>query len=109
MLYKSILTLLFSFLLSSTALAENYYVDIKNKTGYTIMYMYISPDKSKKWEEDVLGDDTLADGDTQRVKLRKYSSPIFDIRLIDEEDDQYTFWNVDVSRQNITVTLDDLD
>ena len=37
------------------------------------------------------------------------SLPIFDIRLKDEDGDTYTFWKVDVSRQDITVTLDDLD
>jgi hypothetical protein len=29
--------------------------------------------------------------------------------LIDEDGDKYTFWNVDVSKEDITVTLDDLD
>jgi len=29
--------------------------------------------------------------------------------LVDEDDDSYTFWNVDVSTQDIVVTLDNLD
>ena len=94
---------------SATAVAGDYYVDIANKTGYTIMYMYVSPDKSDSWEEDVLGDDVLANGKTQRVTLTGYKSPIFDIRLVDEDGDKYTFWNVDVSTRDITVTLGDLD
>jgi hypothetical protein len=51
----------------------------------------------------------LPDGKTQRVNLNGYKSPMFDIRLVDEDGDQYTFWNVDVSEEDITVTLDDLD
>ena len=94
---------------SAAALAADYYVDITNKTGYTIMYMYVSPAKSDSWEEDVLGDDVLSDGKTQRVTLTGYKSSIFDIRLVDEDGDKYTFWNVDVSTDDITVTLDDLD
>jgi hypothetical protein len=34
---------------------------------------------------------------------------MFDIRLVDEDGDKYTFWNVDVSKRDLTVTLDDLD
>ena len=94
---------------SAAALAGDYYVDITNKTGYTIMYMYVSPAKSDSWEEDVLGDDVLLDGHTQRVNLTGYKSPMFDIRLADEDGDKYTFWGINVSTDDITVTLGDLD
>ncbi|ATH76301.1 MULTISPECIES: hypothetical protein [Halomonadaceae] len=103
---------LFSLLLlcsSSLVMADDYYVDITNRTGYTIYYMYVSPASSSSWEEDVLGSDVLMNGDTQRVTLTGYRSPYFDIRLVDEDDDSYTFWNIDVSRQDIVVTLEHLD
>jgi hypothetical protein len=95
--------------LNTAALAADYYVEITNNTGYTIMYMYVSPAKSDSWEEDVLGDETMSDGETRRVNLTGYKSPMFDIRLVDEDGDKYTFWNVDVSKRDLTVTLDDLD
>ena len=94
---------------SSLVMAADYYVDITNRAGYTIYYMYVSPADSKSWEEDVLGSDVLMNGDTQRVTLTGYKSPLFDIRLVDEDDDSYTFWNVDVSTRDIVVTLDNLD
>lgn len=94
---------------SSRGAVRDYYVDISNRTGYTIMYMYVSPDSSGSWEEDVLGSDVLSNGQTRRVTLRGYSSPIFDIKLVDSDGDSYTFWKVDVSRRDITVTLGDLD
>jgi len=96
-------------LLAGKAVAADYYVDIANQTGYTIMYMYVSPGNAKSWEEDVLGANVLANGMTQRVTLSNYQSPIFDIRLVDEDGDTYTFWNVDVSRQDVVVTLANLD
>lgn len=96
-------------LLSVAANAQEYYVDVTNRTGFTIVYMQVSPGSSKSWEEDVLGLDVLLDGDTQRVNLYGYRSPVFDILLTDEDGDTYTFWNVDVSRQDLVVTLDDLD
>jgi hypothetical protein len=95
--------------LNAAALAADYYVEITNNTGFTIMYMYVSPAKSDSWEEDVLGDETMSDGETRRVNLTGYKSPMFDIRLVDEDGDKYTFWNVDVSKRDLTVTLDDLD
>lgn len=106
---KLLVLVLSAFLLCATAVAADYYVDISNQTGHTIMYMYVSPGDAKSWEEDVLGDDVLAHGRTQRVNLRGYNSPIFDIRLIDQDGDTYTFWNVDVSKRDLTVTLGDLD
>lgn len=94
---------------SSLVMAADYYVDITNRTGYTIFYMYLSPSNSTIWEEDVLGKDVLMNGDTQRVTLTGYSNPNFDIRLVDEDNDSYTFMNVDVSRQDLVVTIDHLD
>ncbi len=91
------------------AMAADYYVDITNRTGYTIMYMYVSPSDAQNWEEDVLGNDVLLDGSSQRVWLRGYYSPMFDIQLVDEDGDTYTFMAVDVSRNDLIVTLDHLD
>jgi len=95
--------------LNAAAVAADYYVEITNRTGYTIMYMYVSPAKSESWEEDVLGDDVMPDGETRRVDLTGCKSPVFDIRLVDEDGDKYTFWNVNVSERDLTVTLDDID
>ena len=96
-------------LLTGKAFASDYYVDITNQTGYTIVYMYVSPGTSRSWEEDVLGSDVLPNGASQRVRLRGYQSPIFDVRLVDEDGDSYTFWDVDVSKFDLVVTLDELD
>ena len=94
---------------ASAQAQQNYYVDITSQTGYTIMYMYVSPGEARTWEEDVLGHQVLRSGHTTRVTLRGYRSPIFDIRLVDEDGDTYTFWNVDVSRHDLVVTLANLD
>lgn len=96
-------------LLPFQASAADFYVDIANETGYTIMYMYVSPDNSDSWEEDVLGDNVLRDGEERRVTLTGYKSPIFDIKLVDEDGDSYTFWDVDVSERDITATIKNLD
>lgn len=101
--------MLLATLWAGQATAADYYVDISNQTGYTIMYMYVSPSDAQNWEEDVLGSQVLPTGQGRRVWLRNYHSPMFDIRLVDEDGDTYTFWQVDVSRHDLVVTLDHLD
>lgn len=101
--------LVFLTTLPFSAMAADYYVDITNRTGYTIYYVYISPDSSDSWEEDVLGSEVLMNDETRRVNLKGYKSPIFDIKLVDEDGDSYTFWDVDVSKRDIIATLKDLD
>lgn len=106
---KVLLAALLMLCSSSLVMAADYYVDVTNRTGYTLYYMYVSPADSQSWEEDVLGNDVLVDGETQRVTISGDNSPIFDIRVVDEDSDSYTFWKVDVSTQDVVVTLDDLD
>ena len=91
------------------ALAADYYVDITNRTGCIITHVYVSPGSSKSWEEDVLGTEVLPVGETRRVNLRGYTSPIFDIRLVDSDGDTYTYMVVDVSQRDIIATLEHLD
>lgn len=106
---RSMLLAIVLMLLSSVATAADYYVDITNDTGYTIMYVYVSPAKSTEWEEDVLGREVMSNGETRRITLRGYQSSVFDIKLVDTDGDSYTFWNVDVSRQDIVAKPSDID
>lgn len=94
---------------ASVQAQQDYYVEVTNQTGYTIVYMYVSPGDARSWEEDVLGENVLPSGTTQRVNLYGYRSPVFDIRLVDEDGDTYTFWDVDISRHDLLVTLADID
>ncbi len=106
---RSFVVLLISAWFGASALAEDYYVEITNKTGFTIYYMYVSPAESTDWEEDLLGEDVLMNGTKRRVNLNGYSSPVFDIKLVDEDGDSYTFWKVDVSKKDIVVRFEDMD
>ncbi len=97
------------FLFSTSASAFDGYIDVTNNTGYDIYYLYVSPAKSSSWEEDVLGDDILADGETVRVTVRKQKSSVFDIKAEDEDGDTYTIWELDIATEDLVLTLDDLD
>lgn len=85
------------------------YIEITNQTGYDIYYLYISHESSDDWEEDVLGDDVLTDGESVKVEIEDYDTSIFDIRLEDEDGDTYTKWDVDIETTDLVITLEDLD
>ncbi len=93
----------------TTTFANDTYVEVTNNTGFSIYFLYVSPDYSDTWEEDVLGEDVLLDGEIAHVDLSGYETTIFDIRLEDEDGDTYTIWEVDTELEDIVVTLDDLD
>ncbi|MEN1727637.1 MAG: hypothetical protein AAGJ52_04280 [Pseudomonadota bacterium] len=108
-LFKPFVLLCLLTLAVSASAQEDYVIDITNNTGYTVMFLNVSPASTDEWEEDVMGDEVLMDGDTFRLLLEGYDSPIFDVRLIDEDGDTYTFMGVDVSVDDLEVTLADLD
>ena len=85
---------------------------ILNDTGYDVHYIFISPDYSDDWEEDVLGDEEiLPAGESYDVTFSGYGDHCsFDIRLVDEDGDSYTKWGVDLcSTYTLYVSIDDLD
>ncbi len=86
------------------------YIEITNATGFDVYYIYVSHEYDDEWGDDLLEDEILlSDGDTFTVYLEEYDTSYFDIRLEDEEGDTYTIYDVDVSVDDLYVTLDDLD
>jgi hypothetical protein len=72
-----------SFLSATAALAGDQDFTLTNKTGYTISEVYVSPSKSSEWEEDVLGQAVLADGDNVEIKFsRATTSCKWDLKVV---------------------------
>lgn len=44
-------------------------VRIHNETGWTMLRFYASDSRKTDWEEDILGDDVLANGDSVRINI----------------------------------------
>ncbi len=51
------------------ARAADRHVDIVNKTGMTMTKFYASNTGANSWQEDILGRDTLDDGDTIAINI----------------------------------------
>ncbi len=64
-----------------------------NKTGYEISSVFVSASKTNDWEDDVLSDDTLDDGETLTVRFKNAGKTCkFDIKVVYEEDDSEAIW-----------------
>ena len=77
-----------------------------NRTGMAITEMYVSPASADEWGNDILGIDTLANGDDTTIQFSYRERVAFwDIKLIDEngkEHMRYKFNLLNISE--ITVT-----
>lgn len=77
-----------------------------NKTGYEIGEVYVAPSKSDEWEEDVLGQDVLGNGERVDINFsHKTKSCLWDLKVVFTVDDSTAEWDrfnlCEVSKINI--------
>jgi len=85
-------------------------IRIENKTGYTILEVYIRPSGSINWGNDRLETSTLRDGQTATIQLPAGTTNRFDICIVDRDDDTYTKFNVAVTPNGtIEFLFEDID
>jgi hypothetical protein len=67
---------------------------LMNKTGYELKALYVSPSKSDDWEDDVLGQDTLSDGQAVNVHFSpKTKTCKWDLKVTYSDDDSNAVWH----------------
>lgn len=86
-------------------------IELENRTGYEIQYLFVSPADSRMWGVDMLGGGfVLPDGGRFKAMIQLASSPIsVDIQALDAEQDTYQFSlyldeTDDTVHRNITLT-----
>lgn len=63
-----------------------------NNTGVEIESLFVSPNTTDEWEEDVLGVDTLPPGQSVEIKFsREEAAEFWDLRVQDHEG-TYLYW-----------------
>ena len=80
---------------------EDKYVVITNYSDRNIFYLYVSPESSGDWEEDVLGDDVLLAGDDIRINLYGYDECMFDIKAVYDNEEEEISWDVNVCIEDV--------
>ena len=80
-----------------------------NKTGYEIKSVFVSPNKSDDWEEDVLGKDVFSNGDSWQIKFHRSATTCkWDLKVVYSDDDSSAVWdNIDLCKvEKITIKYD---
>ena len=96
---------------AAPAFAQEAKQDFKmvNKTGYELKALYVSPSKSDDWQEDILGQDTLDDGQAVNVHFSpKVKTCKWDLKVTYSDDNSSAVWNsIDLcSIDTITIKYD---
>ncbi|MEJ0025266.1 MAG: hypothetical protein WDN01_04475 [Rhizomicrobium sp.] len=61
--------------------------NLVNNTGYTIKEVYVSPVSTNNWEEDVLGQDTLDDGQSVLIRFPHHAGGCnWDLKVVYDDD-----------------------
>jgi len=96
--------------LSTQSFAWSGILEIMNDTGFTFYWIFVSHQSENEWGQDRLGNDVLLNQETFSLFLENYPDSVFDIRIIDEDNDTYTFRSkVLESFTKLRIRLSDLD
>ena len=72
---------------------------VVNQSGQDIYYIFVSPDYSDNWGDDVLAQNILPAGSTVDIRMDNFGSHCtFDIQVADRDGDALEFWGVDLCR-----------
>ncbi|HYE87401.1 MAG TPA: hypothetical protein VEA16_13660 [Vicinamibacterales bacterium] len=91
--------LLFATAASTPIVAKQSKLDftLLNRTGVVIHELYVSPDESDDWEEDVLGRDVLKHNESLDITFsRSEKSCDWDLKIKDEDGDEIEWDSLDL-------------
>jgi hypothetical protein len=70
---------------------------LHNATGVEIHQLFVSPHSSDDWEEDILGQDTLPNGESVDIQFsRKEKAKLWDLRVVDKEGNGIVWENLNL-------------
>ncbi|MEM7121247.1 MAG: hypothetical protein AAF563_08240 [Pseudomonadota bacterium] len=83
------------FMAPAFAGVQDFYV--RNYGKFAVFYIFVSPDYSDDWEEDVLGSEVLMPGEELEITMHGYGNHcFFDIYVEDERGNYREYWGVDL-------------
>jgi hypothetical protein len=85
-------------LLSSAAFAQGKQdFTVVNKTGVIISELYVSPHSADDWEEDILGQDVLANDDSVDITFSpKERAKLWDLKIVDSKGNSLEWENLNL-------------
>jgi len=92
---------LFAVAPTDTANAQDRRVYINNRTGQTIMRFHASRTSTDSWEEDILGEGVLHNGQRVRINIDDGTGAcMFDFRAVLRNGKEITRYNINVCTTN---------
>ena len=87
-----------STLFSSAAFAQGKQdFTVVNQTGVEIHELYVSPHSADDWEEDVLGKDTLPNGESTEITFSaKEKAKMWDLKIVDSKGNSIEWENLNL-------------
>jgi hypothetical protein len=94
---------------ASAARAGDQDFTLVNKTGVEIHSLHVAPHSSDEWGEDILGKDTLSNGDSLDITFGKHDrAHHWDLRIEDEKGNTLTWENLDLMKiEEVTLHFKD--
>lgn len=77
--------------LCTPVLAGSQDFTLENQTGMDLFQIFIAPYTSNDWEEDLLEDDVLADGEALDITFNNREETYWDLMVKDGEGNSYTW------------------
>jgi hypothetical protein len=90
-----------SITLQATQQRRNLDFTLVNKTGLTIMEVYLSPTNDDEWGEDVMGKDVLANGEKVDITFSSGETECnWDLKIVDEDKDDVEWTKLNLCTAN---------
>lgn len=74
-----------------------------NQTGVEIHNLFISETSNEDWEEDVLGEHVLPDGNRMTIEFHGRGACIWDLMVLDEAGDGLTWTGINLCEASVVV------
>ncbi|CAN5614648.1 hypothetical protein BH09VER1_BH09VER1_22020 [soil metagenome] len=89
------------------ALAGDQDFTVHNETGVTIKELYVSPHSTEDWEENVLGKDSLKDGEEQEITFpKREKAENWDLKVVDSDGNSVEWANLKLTEiTDVTLTI----
>jgi hypothetical protein len=72
---------------------------VRNNSGVSVFYVYVSPDYTTEWEEDVLGSNTIPAYSEGGISMSGFGDHcMFDVKVEDENGYAREYYGVDLCR-----------
>ncbi len=80
--------------------------ELHNETGYEITEVYVSPNNTDDWQEDVLGQDTLANHESVNIKFSRQKQDYWDLKVVFKGGKESVWYKFDLSQiTDITISF----